>query len=384
MTRTPPAPAALAPALAAPPPTAPPPPPAPTAPPPPALRAALTLAAFSCGALAAVQGSVNAALGARAGYGTLATLISFSSGLAILSAVCAAEARGAAFLRWRAAPRAALALPGPLGVAFVSATVLLTPTTGFALLWICIVAGQLGAAALADARGWGVAGGARLPVSRARAAALALTLTGVALSVGEQLGGGGAGGGVPAARVAGFCLLGVATGAGTLAQSVLNREAAALLPSKLAATFWSFLIGTLAAAAVFGAHAAAAPAELGAIGARLAAAEGWTFAGGALGVVYVAGSIFVPAVVGSQVYAVALVCGQLATSAVIDSRGAFGARVAQLSALKGAGLAVVLIAAALTQLAAAPAAPALAKAAAAAEGEGELMMEGARRPTSSG
>jgi len=313
-------------------------------------RALLASVAAGIGLLTAVQGSVNAALGARAGFGTLATLISFGSGLLVLLAVCAAESRGAAFLFWRERPGAALLVAGPLGVAYVTASILLTPVIGFALFWMSVVAGQLGAAALADARGWGVAGGARLPVSRARAAALALALVGVGLSVAEQLGGGG--GGASTGTVVGFCALAVAAGAGMLAQSVLNRAAAQLLPSKLAATFWSFLVGTAAAAAVFGANAGAAPAALPAVGARLAASPAWAYTGGVLGVVYIAGSIYVPAVVGSQVYAVGLVAGQLAGSAIIDATGAFGTRVSTPSALKGAGLGLVLAAAALTQAAA--------------------------------
>lgn len=318
-------------------------------------RFLLFVSGIICGVLTAIQGSVNVSLGRLTAYGTLATLLSFSSGLGLLSIIVLADAYvfgNRPLLRWRSRPSIPLLLPGLLGVVYVSASIFLTSLVmGFALFWACVVAGQLTAAALFDANGLGVAGGVHIPVSRARLASLLLACGGVGMSMTEKISSASSSGvSQPPGVVVGACIASYVCGAGMLTQSVLNRRAADLLPSRLQATWWSFAIGTVAAACLFGIHAAVEPKKLASLATALARASLEQLSGGILGVVYVAGSIYIPFYLGSQTYAIALVSGQLLMSLAIDALGLFGADAATPGSLKLSGIAVVLFASILSQL----------------------------------
>jgi transporter family-2 protein len=290
---------------------------------------------------------VNARLGKVSLYATLATVISFSTGLAILTLLVLFEhlisrARGSPknCLRWSERPHLSLLLPGTLGVVFVSATVFLTPIVGISLFWICIVCGQLFAAVIADARGWAVA--KPLPVSRARFLALSVCLAGVALTISEEVA-------APTASVGaviGSCVAAVFVGAVTIAQSLLNRFAAAILPSRLQATWWSFFLGLPTALLVFAVQFALMPQLSEVTSGRLLAAPPYIYSGGALGVIYVFASIYVPTYIGSQAFAIAQLTGQLAGAAIIDSLGLLETPTRAISILRACGLTLVVIAAA--------------------------------------
>lgn len=320
-------------------------------------RYLLVSAAVISGALSAIQGSVNASLGQLAGYGTLATLISFSSGLLLLTFIVSIEAKVFAaagpLLRWKTRPTLQLLIPGLLGVAYVTASIFLTLIIGFSLFWVCVVAGQLLGAVIADMNGWGVANGARLSISKARAAALTLAAGGVALAMVEQIrNSGSSSASFSSGIIFGTCIASFFAGVGMLAQSVLNRFAATQLPSRLQATWWSFFNGSIFAAFLTGIHmAAATPNHIDSVAPAIARATGEQLSGGVIGVVYIAASIYIPAILGSQTYAIALVSGQMIMSLTIDSLGLFGAHAVQTGSLKAVGIAVVLIAAVLSQLA---------------------------------
>jgi transporter family-2 protein len=309
----------------------------------------LFLLSFLSGCLAVVQATLNQQLGLLLSMGTLATFISFSIGLLILTALVAIEARLRALPllhAWSAPPHPTLLLPGPLGVFFVTTSVFATLYIGFSLYFLSFVVGQLLAATVADAHGFGVKGGARLPPTPPRLLLLALALGGVLLSVLEALTGAAAQ--LPAAAL-GWCALALLTGVAALCQSVLNRAAAALLPSKLQATWWSFCLGTLLALLLFGVQAATAgsPSALAAaLGARAGELRAQHFLGGLLGVAFVFCAVLVPEIIGSQAFSVALVSGQLVCSAALDAAGALGVTQRALSPLRVAGVAVVLLAAA--------------------------------------
>jgi uncharacterized membrane protein YdcZ (DUF606 family) len=178
-----------------------------------------------------------------------------------------------------------------------------------------------------------------------RALCLLLAAAGVALAVAD---GASWGAGLSRAAAAG-CILGAAS-AGVLivVQSMLNRAAAAALPSRLAATWWSFHVGVCACVAV-------AAAEAGASGApapsppQFASAPWFIYTGGLLGVVIVFSSIAVTQSLGSQAYFTAFVSGQLAASCAIDAGGWLGAPLRPVSGLRAAGVALVALACVGTQ-----------------------------------
>ena len=68
--------------------------------------------------------------------------------------------------------------------------------------------------------------------------------------------------------------------------------------------------------------------------------------GGALGVLFVGGSVFIAPRIGAAAYFVCLVCGQLLAGAAIDAAGAFGVPVRTLDASRAAGILLVIAAAA--------------------------------------
>lgn len=314
----------------------------------------LFLFSFLSGCLAVVQGTVNQQLGLILGFGTIATFISFGTGLLILTGMVLTEARLYSLpvlLTWKARPHPSLFLAGPLGVLFVTTSIFITLYTGFALYYLFLVFGQLIAAVVADAHGFGVKDGTPIPPTLPRLLLLALALVGVLLSVLEALLG-SASAAFPASSL-GWCAIAALAGAGALVQSVLNRRASLLLPSKLQATWWSFCIGTLLALLLFGIQAAAlgsSSAVAATLHAKASSLQGQHFIGGALGVVFIFCAIYVPELIGSQAFSVALVSGQLVCSAVMDALGALGLAVRVLSPLRVAGVVLVLCAAAGTQL----------------------------------
>ena len=305
---------------------------------------------------------MNQQLGVILGLGTLATVISFAIGLLLLTLLVLAEAWcfGLPVLfSWASRPHPSLFLGGPIGVAFVTSSVFITLYIGFSLYYLFLVTGQLAAAVVADARGFGVRGGAKIPATLPRLLLLLLALVGVLLSVLEALQGSSAA--LPPSSLA-WCALSLLTGAATLVQSVLNRRAALLLPSKLQATWWSFAVGTALALLVFGVQAASlggTPALAAALARRASDLAGVHFIGGLLGVAFVFAAIFVPELLGSQAFSIALVSGQLVGSAALDSVGLLGVQARALSPLRLAGVVLVLCAAAGMQLpcAAPPPAP---------------------------
>ena len=116
----------------------------------------------------------------------------------------------------------------------------------------------------------------------------------------------------------------------------------------------SFGCGTLYALAAFGVALAAetpgAALPLSAYPTTDLPSAWWHYLGGTLGAYYVTAAVFITPVLGSQSYFVALVCGQLVSSAVIDSVGAFGSPVIAVDAARVCGVALVILAASATQL----------------------------------
>jgi len=325
---------------------------APAAPAPPAATAPSPLAAglyvlatLAVGLLVSAQVLLNSRLSAHFGLGIFATAVSFASGQAILTVLCVAEARasGVELLRWKESPRPQHLLPGVLGVAFVTSGNAISPIAGFSVFWVAIVVGQLGMSALLDATGFS---GRAIPLSPLKATLLLVAAAGAAMAVADGLGASAA----PASVLVGCALAAVFVGSLMPLQAALNRQAAALLPSRLAATWWSFLTGTVLSLVVLACYLGADAAHAAQFPALFRSSAGVQYLGGAIGVVYVASTIYVTGAIGSSLYFVALVCGQLAGSAALDAAGPFGAPVIVAGGLRISGIVIVLLAAAAMQV----------------------------------
>ena len=112
------------------------------------------LAAFAIGGVLALQPGLNAEvarrLGSPFGAGVLSICVSFALVLALfLSSGQGASWSAALSMPWY------LWLAGAIGVVFVVGTLWLAPILGAALLFVCIIAGQMITATLADAIGFG-------------------------------------------------------------------------------------------------------------------------------------------------------------------------------------------------------------------------------------
>ncbi len=75
----------------------------------------------------------------------------------------------------------------------------------------------------------------------------------------------------------------------------------------------------------------------------------WVYVGGAVGVVFVAGSLIVAPVLGVSIFFVCVVAGQLLGATLIDQFGVFGLPVKSVNMMKVTGLGLVLLGAVLVQ-----------------------------------
>jgi len=75
----------------------------------------------------------------------------------------------------------------------------------------------------------------------------------------------------------------------------------------------------------------------------------WIVLGGVAGMVFVIGGVMVAPILGFALFFVCIIAGQLIGSTLVDQLGAFGLPVKPVSGVKLAGLALVLVGAALVQ-----------------------------------
>lgn len=138
----------------------------------------LVAIAFLVGVMLPVQAGVNAQLRTGLGHPLLAALASFAVGTVALLLVTIAT-------RARISGVSLAAIPwwqwtgGLLGAFYIAAAVVLAPRLGAATLIAAVVAGQMTASLVLDARGW--AGFAQQPLTLARVGGGLLVIAGVLL-----------------------------------------------------------------------------------------------------------------------------------------------------------------------------------------------------------
>lgn len=259
------------------------------------------------GALTAIQAHINGALGRALDDGWVAALISFGSGLLVVSVLAVLIPSGRAGLaalgrgvRQRTVPWWML-LGGFAGALTVATQGLAVATIGVALFTVGLVAGQTVNGIVLDRTGYGPAGVVAVTVPRLVGAGIVLVAVTLSLT------------GVQIERVPLWMLvLPFVAGAGIAWQQATNGRLRQSLNSALAATAVNFAGGTLALAVAVLVHLPWA--ELGEL-----PSSPWLYTGGALGVVYIFLSASLVRRTGVLLLGLGSVVGLLATSVLLDA-----------------------------------------------------------------
>jgi transporter family-2 protein len=138
------------------------------------------LAAFTVGALAAVQPVINAQLRNNLESPFQASVVSFLAGVTVMSAIALGTGHGLP------SPSRVVSLPwwmwlmgGTLGAIFVTTALLVVPRIGPAMFFGCLVAGQMLASILLEQ--WGVLGLTQDSVNPGKVIGATLVVAGVFL-----------------------------------------------------------------------------------------------------------------------------------------------------------------------------------------------------------
>jgi transporter family-2 protein len=293
--------------------------------------AALVLAVVS-GALIAVQARVNGELAVEVGSGVLAAFISFGTGTIVLAVAMLAWRGGRGGLaRIRSAVRDRRMSPwflfgGVAGALTVTSQGLVAPVLGVALFTVALVGGQAVGSLLIDRRGIGAA--APKPLTAPRLVGAALALAAVAWAVSDRVQG-------DAPWL--LLLLPLVAGAGMAWQQAVNGQLRQTSRSVVAATFVSFLAGTivLAVATLVEALAVGMPERL--------PADPVLYLGGMLGILFVAGGAAIVPLTGVLLYGLATIAGQLAAAVLLDLLLPVEHSGIDLATVGGAVLAVIAV-----------------------------------------
>ncbi len=302
--------------------------------------------ALSMGALVPVQTAANARMRAAAGTAVVVTLISFTVSTLLLAAISAAagiplvpSAEQAANVPWWGWTGGILAL------ATITATICLFRELGQLQTAILPLLGQLSFSLVIDH--FGLFGSVRIPLSAARAVAVLLLIAGVALVVvvpnhgkrkAEKF--------APSARLVFWQLTGIAAGCLMASIGAIYGALGTRLGSAVQASTVSFIIATLAIAAV-----CTATGKIGR--ARKVFAKGhplWMWLGGACGAAAVFGNAWLIPLVGAGAFFMAYLLGQMSLSLLMEWRGWMGADRKNISLLQLAGIALMLAGVAMIRL----------------------------------
>ncbi|MFY0408821.1 DMT family transporter [Solicola sp. PLA-1-18] len=273
-------------------------------------------AMFGAGALAAVQAGVNSdlagALGSGPRAGATASVVSFGSGLVILSVVLllAPRSRHRVEAVGRRVRRATVPLPilagGLLGALLVAAQTLSVGVLGVSTFVVAFVAGQSLSGLAVDHVGLGPAG--RQRVSPTRVVAAALSLVAVVLASVEKVAGSQA---LTGGDVA-LLVLPFAAGVGFALQQAANGRLSAET-DPWAAAWNNFLVGTVALA-VLALVTLTRPGDL-----RLPPPEPHLYVGGAIGVVVIGLSAALVKRHGVLTLSLCVIAGQVVMAQVLDA-----------------------------------------------------------------
>lgn len=275
-------------------------------------RLAPFIAAFVVGSLTALQARINGQLSTELGNGVQAALVSFASGLLLLSVIWLVSSKMRAGGRRMVAAVRTGTLPtwmifgGFLGGLFVAAQSITVPLIGVAVFTVAIVAGQSVNSLVVDRIGLGPAG--KQPITIWRVSAAILSVIAVILAIADRFS--GASGLAPLA--VGFALL---AGFGIAVQLAMNGRVSRAAGSPFTAAWLNFAFGTLGLGVALLVAALVIGHPLG----SLPAGPWWIYVGGVVGVAFIATSAWVLPIVGVLVFALLAIAGQLIGSLMLDA-----------------------------------------------------------------
>lgn len=275
------------------------------------LKAVALPGAFLVGAAATVQSKVNGTLASRIGHGPRAgisaALVSFGSGLLVLTVLLLLLPAWRRDLRRLRSTVREGGLPrwqlygGLMGASLVASQGLSVGTIGVALFVVAVVAGQTSSALLVDHRGLGPAG--RAAITPARVIGAGLAVVAVVVSGVDSMTGG--------LTVAVLALLPLLAGGATAVQQAINAQVARR-SSPWVATWNNFLVGTCGLSVVLlltlllPGHFDGLPGSW------------WLYTGGLIGVCFIAGAALLVPVVGVLMFGLATVAGQVIAAVIVD------------------------------------------------------------------
>jgi bacterial/archaeal transporter family-2 protein len=285
------------------------------------------------GAGVAAQSRINGALAGRLHSGVGAAVVSFGSGLIILtigvllfkpartglSQVVALLGKGE--LRWWECAG------GACGAFLVATQGLTVGSLGVALFTVAIVAGQSVSSLLVDRAG--LAPGGVRPITVTRAIGTALTVAAVVLAVSGRLG-------TPAAL--GLAVLPVLAGAGSAWQQAMNGRVRQASEGVVATTFINFLVGTAALLITFGIWTGVDGAPTGSL-----PGEPWYYVGGTLGIIFIAIAAALVRHIGVLLLGLGMIAGQVGGAVLLDVVTPAGTEHLDRATLAGAALTLVAV-----------------------------------------
>lgn len=283
-----------------------------------------------------VQTAVNSRLRFRLGGAVfLASFISFALGTAFLALLAVVTGAGLGISGGEVADAPWWVWSGGiLGVAFLTANLLLFPHLGAVETVIMPVLGQLAMGLIIDTAGW--FGSPHHPFGVIRLIGAVLVLMGAILVIGmsdRRLDDGGG-----RARTA-WRLAGVVAGGFSAIQTAVNGRLGVLLSSAIHAAFISFAVGAVLLLLLvvitrqWPNHVDSSVVE----------SRWWMWLGGLLGAVFIAGNAYLVPHLGTGLTVMIVLFGQMAGSVLIDSVGLFGTPRRRLRLTHVSGLVLMML-----------------------------------------
>jgi transporter family-2 protein len=268
-------------------------------------------AALAVGILVALQARINGQLSTELDNGLQAALISFGSGLVLLSAMWLLSGRmRAGGRRMVLAVRQGtlplwMILGGFLGGFFVTVQSTTVPMIGVAVFTVAVVAGQSAISLIVDRIGLGPAG--KQPITVLRVAAAILAVGAVVLAIADRFGVGS----TVTPLAVGFALV---AGSAIAFQQAMNGRVSRASHSPFTAAWLNFAFGTVGLGIALGVAAVVTGHPIG----ELPSGPWWIYVGGVIGVVFIATSAWVLPIIGVLVFALVAIAGQLIGSLLLD------------------------------------------------------------------
>ncbi|TFC72569.1 DMT family transporter [Cryobacterium sp. TMS1-20-1] len=280
----------------------------------------------------AVQSRVNGELGHQIGDGFTAAVISFGSGLVILSLglVVFRSGRRGLQLVTRAVRAKTLSwwhlFGGLAGALFVLSQGLVAAPLGIALFTVAVVAGQTVSGVLMDR--FGIGPGGRRPLHASKIVGAVLALVAVAWTVSGELGGSDA---------LWLLVLPLVAGIGQGWQQAVNGQVRVTAQSALTATFLNFLTGSVALVLAALVHGVLVGFALDLPG------NPWLYTGGLIGCIFIAGAALVVRTTGVLMLGLCIVAGQLLCALALDLLAPTQRHPLGVTTLAGTALALVAV-----------------------------------------